>query len=195
MNDLLIPLGACFFVVTTFVVLGFVAVKMSNKAKASWKAVEEQTGLFYEHTGIYPKLSGRLHGVDTAVDVITQQVASGSQYGSRSRAWTRVRAQLEDTPLIQVRVRQQQYDVEQHWQPVKTGDAVFDEKFELFVAEHTPLEKALPQSVKEALLAADPPVHILNNVVLWTKLRVVRDPELLTKACESCAAVAAAFEQ
>lgn len=195
MNDLLIPAGACLSVVLIFAVLGVVAVKMSKKSQAAWRAVSERTGLYYEHKGVYPKLEGRLHGADLMVDVMTQQVASSSEYGPRNRAWTRVRAQLDDPPQIQVRSRQQKHKVGDDWQSVKTGNPAFDDVYELFVPNGVSPKEVFPKSVELALLAANPPVHIMNNVVLWTKLRVVRDPDLLVSACESCSRVAAALSE
>ena len=106
---------------------------------------------------------------------------------------TRVRAQLPATPPLQVRSRHQKSRHQIDWPSRATGDPAFDQKYELFIPEDAALDEVLPPPLKEALLTADPPVHILNNVVLWTQAKTVKDPKLLEKVVRSCVGVALAM--
>lgn len=157
--------------------------------ETSWRTVGEQLGLTLERRGVYFELRGRLQRVEVVVDVMQQQMAN------HSRPWTRVRAQLTQPPPLQVRARTHKVADEPPWPSVPSGNPAFDAKYELFLPEGVAVEEGLKTAVSAALLAADPPVHILNNVVLWTQVRVVRDATLLQHAVESCANVAAALEE
>ena len=156
---------------------------------ASWHTVGEQLGLAIEQRGAHFTLRGRLQRVDVVVDVMQQQASD------HSRPWTRVRAQLTQAPPLQVRARTHEVANKPPWPTVSSGDPSFDAKYELFLPEKMKVEEGLKTAVSSALLAADPPVHILNNVVLWTQVHVVRDADLLRRADESCANVAAALEE
>jgi len=140
--------------------------------------------------GIYPDLRGYVDDIEVAIDVQFHYYAGG---GTSQRPWTRVRAQLPKTPPLQARSRHQKTSDRIDWPPRETGDPAFDQKYELFVPADTVLEEALTPALKEALMMADPPVHILNNVVLWTKVKTVKDPKLLERVVRSCVSVASAI--
>ena len=182
---ILLVLGGVAAVTAVF----FFARQWMQAVETSWRTVGEQLGLAMERRGVYFTLRGRLQRVEVVVDVMQQQV------GDHSRPWTRVRAQLTQPPPLQVRARTHKVADKPPWPSVPSGDAAFDAKYELFLPEEVGVEAGLKTAVSAALLAADPPVHVLNNVVLWTQVRVVRDAALLQQAVEACVNVAAAIEE
>jgi len=194
-----IPLGAvigvsCGFGAILFIIIVIIiGVKLNNKAKKVWNEVAEKTGLLFE-PATFPKLSGRIDGIEVTADVMLQQVSSGSGYSPRRRSWTRIRAQLPGKINFQVRSKHQKYGKPCEWPLHKTGDAEFDKKFELFAPEGVRLNEVFPAGVKAALLAAPQPVHVINNAAWWSQRRVCRNAETLETAIRSCAQVAAAVK-
>ena len=160
---------------------------VKQELKASFGLVDQNP------EGIYYDLRGQVAGVNVVVDVTFQQYARSHGSPTGKRPWTRVRAQLPLSPQVQVRPRHQTVDVETIWPTRPTGDPAFDQQYELFMPDTAALDETLPPPVRDALLTADPPVHVLNDVVLWTRIKIVRDPELLKDAVCSCARLAAAF--
>ena len=164
--------------------------------RATSRQLEDKLGLVNHNTqGFFPDLRGKIEGVDVVVDVLYQRYArSGSSIKSSLRPWTRVQAQLPVPAQVQVRSRHQKLDEKIEWPVRETGDPNFDQKYELFMAEDVALDIALPIAVREALMTANPPVHVVNNAALWTRVKIVRDAELLQNVILSCSRVAAAFE-
>ena len=195
----LIGVIAGVFVCLVFVgliVLAFIMGKRNTqKTKMAIQQLEETYGLVNQKPkGIYIDMNGEVDGIEVAVDVIFQSYASSGPSNSQ-RPWTRIRAQLPDAPQIQVRSRHQKYGGKIEWPEQESGDPVFDQKYILYIAEGASLDEALPPTVKDALIAADPPVHVLKSVVLWSKIKTGHSPELLTNAVKSCVNVASAIKQ
>jgi hypothetical protein len=195
-NDL-IPVIAAVFACLVFVILFSLAFIMSRRQQQSTKLtiqqLEETFGLVNQNPkGIYLDLGGEVEGLEVSVDVIFQYYSSSGP-SSSERPWTRVRAQLPEPPSIQVRSRHQKYGKKIEWPLRKTDDPAFDQKYELFMPESSSIDEALPPLVRDALMAADPPVHILNNVVVWSKAKTGHSPELVKNAVWSCVRVASAI--
>ncbi len=195
-NNLLIPLGACGFIMLLFVVLAIVAKKMNAGMKQSWNRVAERLGMSnLKPDQVYPEYHGRLDRVDIVLDVIQQKYTNmNAASGTAERPWTRVRAILEETLNFEIRSRHQKDPRERKYPLRPTNDAQFEAKYELFAPENVTLDKILTPRLKEALLAADPPVHIANGYVFWLQIRIVRDANLLERALRSCVRVAAAID-
>ena len=195
----LIPVMSGLFVCLLLVVLIGLAIffgkRQTQKTKLTIQQLEETYGLVNQNPkGIYMDLRGEVDGIEVAVDVMFQSYSrSGDGHGQRP--WTRVRAQLPEAPQIQVRSRHQKYGSKIEWPKRETGNPAFDQKYELFMLETADLDEALPPRVLNALLTADPPVHILKNVVLWSKAKTGHSPELLKNAVQSCVNVASAINQ
>lgn len=189
---ILLAAGAC---VGLLVILGVVYVLSQRWAGGMKTAARQLAATFglvdHNPDGIYPDLRGEVEGVPVVVDVYFQSYATSR--GTSERPWTRVRADLPFPTSLQVRWRGQEVGTEIVWPARPTGDAAFDEKYELFLLEGVPLAEALPDAAREALVAADPPVHILEDAVLWTRPRTTRDAQLLTNAVTSCVRVAKAL--
>ncbi len=195
----LIPAAAGVFVCLTLIVLIGLAIffgrRHTQKNKLAIQQLEETYGLVSQNPkGIYFDLRGEVDGIEVAVDVMFQSY-SRSGDGQGRRPWTRVRAQLPQAPQIQVRSLHQKYGGKIEWPERETGDPVFDQKYILYVPEGVSLDEAMPPSVKDALIAADPPVHVIKNVVLWSRAKTGHSPELLTNAVQSCVNVASAIIQ
>ena len=192
----LIPIAAGVFVCLFLVVLVGLAIffgkRQTQKTKLTIQQLEETYGLVNQNPkGIYFDLRGEVDGIEVAVDVMFQSYSTSR--GSGRRPWTRVRAQLPEAPQIQVRSRHQKYGEKIEWPKRETGNPTFDQKYDLFMPESASLDEALPPPVRDALIAADPPVHILNNVVLWSKAKTWHSPELFKNAVHSCVSVASAI--
>ena len=149
-----------------------------------------------EPEGVYPNLRGKVDGVKIAVDVYMQSYARSEQ-GRGERPWMRVRAELPSQPNIQVQLRGQKYSnipsKATGWIEKKEGYPPFDQKHTLFIKEGTSSEEALSPAVREALIAANPPVAILGKVVSWMKKGTEHSPELIRDAVYSCSSVASAI--
>ncbi len=194
-NQLWIPALSCLFILFFFAVLFAVAKKAAKKQKNTWREVEEQLGLAnHKPNQVYPELMGSIDGVEVGVDIIQQAYMRSGPYGPGHRPWTRVRAQLAEKPQFQARLRHKKYEDAVDWPMRQTGDAALDAKYEIFVPDGVSLDKALPTPVREALLAANPPVDVLKNVVIWMNIRIVRDAATLKNAIRSCVDVAKAIE-
>ena len=147
--------------------------------------------------GIYPNLEGKVDGIEVIVNTAYQKyVRAGASSPSQSlRAWILIRAHLTGSPSFQLRSRHQKRDEPIQWPPRTLGDPDFDTKFELFAPESANVSVVLPPAVKNAILSAEQPVHILDDTVMWTKARSTRDADLLINAIASCVAVARAVEK
>lgn len=194
----LIPVVATVFACLVLIAIVGVAYFMGRRrlqvTRATVQQLEETFGLVNQNPkGVHPDLRGEVEGVEVAVDVMFQSYSRSYGAGPGKRPWTRVRAQLPEPPQVQVRSRHQKYGKKIEWPRRETGDPAFDQKYELFLPEGATLDIALPSAVREALMAADPPVHILNNVVLWTQAKTGHSPELVKNAVRSCARVASAI--
>ena len=144
----------------------------------------------------HPNLRGEVDGVKIAVDVFWQQYARSGQAGPGHRPYTRVRAQLPSLPKIQVHIRGQKYAEMPDWttwNKQEIGYPPFDQKYVLFVADDANVENALTPAVREALIAANPPVSVVNKVVSWMRTGTRHDPELVRNVVFSCSSVASAI--
>lgn len=196
----LIGLSIACFVFLLFAVLFFFLWKMGKKNLAKSRVLvqrlEKEFGLINQNPkSIYPNLRGEVDGVAVSVDVYQQSYAR-SEPGRGQRPWMRVRAQLPAPPKIQVHIRGLKYTEKPDWtvwDEQEIGYPPFDQKYILFVAEDTKVEDALPPTVREALIYANPPVAILGKVVSWMKVRTEHSPELLSDAVRSCTDVASAI--
>ena len=187
--------GTCGLVaLVVFAALVVVALRWSKKSAAAWQEAAQRTGLTITKQN-FPELHGRLDGVEVAADVFLQQAGVTGAGRSRSRGYTRVRAQLPAglKEKMQVRSRRQRYGGETGLPPRTTGDAAFDAQYELYAPAGADLAALLPVEARAALRAAPLPVHIVGGAVLWCKLRVVRDAAELEQALRTCAGIAAAF--
>ncbi len=194
----LIPVAATVAVCLALLIILAAAYFMGRRrlqtTQATIRQLEETFGLVnHNPKGIYPNLRGQVDGMDVAVDVMFQEYSRSYGSSTGKRPWTRVRAQLPQQPQVQVRARHQKIGETIAWPARETGNPAFDQKYEIFIPEDTAMDEVLPPPAQEALMAADPPVHILNNVVLWTKAKTGHSPELLKNAVRSCARVAAAM--
>lgn len=186
-------------ILAVIVILGgifFWAKRRSETVRAVNRQVEEELGLTNQSPNSkssFPNLRGRLDGVEVTIDVYHQRYAS-SKSTTSSRPWTRVRAQLSETPPFQLRKRNQRYADKIDLPARKSGNTAFDEKYELFISEDVSLTKALPPALMDALIAAEPQVDILSKVVIWMQKGSVNDAELLKNAIKSCARVASVIE-
>lgn len=195
----LIPVVSGMFVCLLLVVLIGLAIffgkRQTQKTKLTIQQLEETYGLVNQNPkGIYFDLRGEVDGIEVAVDVMFQSY-SRSDTGQGHRPWPRVRAQLPEAPRIQVRSRHQKYGSKIEWPERESGDPTFDQKYILYVSEGISLDEALSPLVRGTLIAADPPVHVLKNVVLWPKAKTWHSPELLKNAVQSCVNVASAINQ
>lgn len=168
----------------------YLSVRWNRKIQTVWGQVEATLGLFNEKPkSPVPSLRGQLEGADVVLDIYTPPLPD-----ARRTPWTRARAQLKRRPQVQVQHKGQKYGGEITYPSRPTGDVTLDDRYTIFMPDNVSLDEALPPSVRTALLEADPPVHVLNNVVMWTKRGVENsDSQLLIKALQSCAHVAAAF--
>lgn len=183
---------------SVFVVVAiFVARSWMQSTRAAMNQLAERFDLVnHGAEGALPELRGSVEGVEIVVDVVYQNYARmGSPIKSSVRAWTRVQAQVPKELPLQIRSRHQQVDDQTNvdWQIRKTGNAAFDQKYELRMADNVAVDSALPIDAKDALIAANPPVHVSNGKATWTQVKFVRDFQLLQNAVLSCAHVAAAF--
>ncbi len=179
-----------------FVPLFFWAKRRSKVVQAVIRQVEEELGLVNQSprsTGSFPNLRGMVDGVEIAVDVYHQRYASSKSTAS-TRPWTRVRAQLSEKPHFQVRTRNRRYAEKMRLSARETGNAAFDEKYVLFLSETASPAEALPPALMDALIAADPPVDVLNKAVVWMQKGMVSDAMVLKNAVRACARVASVIE-
>ncbi len=193
---ILIALPACLAIGGVIGLTYFLIRWRFRGAKMTTRILEERFGLInHNKKGIFPDLRGNIEGIDVTVDVSYERYMPTSP-GSRGRIrpWTRIRAELPVTTPVQVFARQLKHGETIEWPTRLTGNATFDEIYELFIPEEADLETVLPITVRAALLAANPPIHIANNVAFWTQVKFVTDEALLINAVLSCARVAAAFQ-
>ena len=184
-----------------FAILFFFLWKMGKKTLAKNQILvdllEEEFGFVnQDKKSAHPNLRGEVDGIKIAVDVFLQQYSRSGQAGPGNRPWTRVRAQLPSQPKIQVHIRGQKYAENPDWatwSEQKIGYPPFDQKYVLFVAEDTNVEDALPPEVREALIAANPPISIVNKVVSWMKVDTGHSSELIRNIVRSCSNVASAI--
>jgi hypothetical protein len=99
---------------------------------------------------------------------------------------------LPEQPSFQIRSRHQKSKEKMDYPARKTGDPAFDAKYELFAPENADLDTTVPHMVREALMDADPPVHIMKNMVFWTEKGFNKKPAWLKQALGSCVQVAQA---
>lgn len=107
--------------------------------------------------------------------------------------WTRVVAQLQAGSDVEVHPQGKILGQKPKWPQRSTGNKVLDARYQVHAPAEIILANALPEAVRAELLTADPPVHIINDTVLWTRTLNVKDAALLTRIIQTCARVAAAF--
>lgn len=168
-----------------------------RKISAAWAEAAEATGLTRMDDGKQgrPHMAGTVNGVQMLVDVTTQQhthIRPDRAYGSRM-PWTRVVAQLPASPGVEVHPQGKTFGQKPKWPQRPTGNAALDSQYQVHAPDEINLNDALPEAVRAELLTADPPVHIINDTVLWARARNVKDSALLTQVIQTCARVAAAF--
>lgn len=177
------------------IAIAFVASRRWSKRIAAVNQQVEATFGLVNHNpkGLYPDFRGQMDGVEVAIDVIfvsyTRNLNSNGQ-----RAVTRVRAQLRSEPQIQVIARAQQYAGRVNLPERPTEDPEFDARYTLYANPDQALEESFSAALRDALMAAQVPVHILERVVVWTHPKVVDDWEQLRQAVQDCVRVARAFD-
>lgn len=179
-----------------FIPLFLWAKRRSQAVRAATRQVTEELGLVNQSprsTGAFPNLRGAIDGVEVAVDVYHQRYAS-SRGAASTRPWTRVRAQLSTEPSFQVRTRNRRYAEKMELPTRETGNSAFDEKYELFLPEDVSVAAALPPTLMDAFIAAEPPVDVLKKMVVWMQKGLVDDPTLLKTVVLSCVRVASVIE-
>jgi len=194
--EVLVFIVAILAVIVILGALFFWAKQHSQAIRAVNRQVEEELGLTNQSPNSkssFPNLRGTLDGVEVTVDIYHQRYASSKSTAS-TRPWTRVRAQLSQKPVLQVRKRNQRYSDRIDLHARETGNPAFDQKYGLFMSEDVSLEKALPPTLMDTLIAADPQVDILSKVVIWMQKGSVSDANLLKNAVKSCVRVAAVIE-
>ena len=142
-------------------------------------------------------LRGEVNGAEVAVDVYFQQYSRSGQAGSGQRPWTRIRGVLSSSYPFLIHPRGQNFsenpDNSLDWYKEEVGYPPFDQKYILFKLTDAPADETLPPAVRDALIAANPPVAVLGKVVSWMKKGTGHSPELITKVVRSCADVASAI--
>ena len=182
-------------------ILGFTAFFVGRSRMRSARATLYQLADMFDlvnHSsdGALPELRGKVNGVEVTVDVVYQMYArSGSSIKSSVRAWTRVRAKLPSMPPVHIRSRHQRINdqTRDDYSIRQMGNSPLDQKYEFAAADDITIDQALPIEIRDALIDANPPVHVSNGMVSWMQVKFVRDICLLQNAVLSCASVAAAF--
>ena len=182
-----------------FAILFFFLWKMGKKTVAKNQLLigllEKEFGFLNQNPkSAHPDLRGEVDGIKMAVDVFLQQYSRSGQAGPGHRPWTRIRAQLPAPPKMQIHIRGQKYAENPDWttwDEQETGFPPFDQKYILFVAEDARIEDALSPAVRDASIAADPPISVVNKIVSWMKAGTDHSPELIKNVVRSCSGVAA----
>lgn len=194
----LLAISSIFFILgILFFLLWKLGKKNAVKNKALIQTLEREFRLVNQDPkskyGL-PNLRGKIRGVEVAVDVYYQQYARSGQAGPGQRPWTRVRAILPSSyASFLVHPRGENFSVNPDdsldWYKTKEGYPPFDQKYILFKAIDAPADETLPPAVRDALIAANPPVAVLGRVVSWMKRGTGHSPELIKNVVRSCADV------
>ncbi|MBF0104992.1 MAG: hypothetical protein HQM16_06655 [Deltaproteobacteria bacterium] len=168
--------------------------RSNRRAEATWMTTAQKLGLNFTKK-VFPTLTGRIDGVDVVANVFVMS-NSGPGFGSgkvRPRTYSRVSAKIPSAIPIQVISRRQRYGGKTEWPRHTTGKPDFDSHYEVFAPADVNLNDLLPVTARVALNNTDLPVHIINNAVLWSRVRMIRDPTLLENAILTCTRIAACF--
>ncbi len=202
-NNILIPISLCGFVFIFFGLFAIYALQRIKNINNTWTKVAEKHGMSnLKPNSTYPEYQGRTNRVDIGLDVIFQQytlVRSDSTTGisrtKTSRPWTRIYANLDVPPPFELRSRHQGVAEDSQYLAKPTGDAQFDQKYELFLPQNTAVSDVLTPKLKQLLLDAHPPVHIFKQKVFWSKVRIVTNTTMLENALQNCIDVASLLNQ